>query len=111
METALKDFYLNLYQDIDFKEYIEVYDGFTSRVIQHEYDHLEGILFVDYLNPLKKRILKSKLIAISKGKVTPKYRIKIPGYHSAIIKPVFLNILIRLEKFRMTIQTFDCRLT
>jgi peptide deformylase len=67
------------YQDADFKEYEEVYHGFTSRVIQHEYDHLEGIMFVDYLNPLKKRILKSKLIAISKGKVTPKYRIKVPG--------------------------------
>jgi len=43
---------------------------------------LEGIMFVDYLNPLKKRILKSKLIAISKGKVIPKYRIKIPGSKS-----------------------------
>ncbi len=67
------------YQDENFREYEETYSGFTSRVIQHEFDHLEGIMFVDYLNPLKKRLLKSKLIAISKGKVTPKYRIKIPG--------------------------------
>jgi len=67
------------YQDDNFKEYEEVFSGFTSRVIQHEYDHLEGIMFVDYLNPLKKRILKSKLTAITKGKVIPKYRIKIPG--------------------------------
>jgi len=67
------------YNDADFNEYIEEFSGFTSRVIQHEYDHLEGVMFVDYLNPLKKRILKSKLTAISKGKVIPKYRIKVPG--------------------------------
>jgi peptide deformylase len=67
------------YFDEDFKLHEEIYSGFSSRVIQHEYDHLEGIMFVDYLNPLKKRILKSKLTAISKGKVIPKYRIKIPG--------------------------------
>lgn len=67
------------YVDEDFNEYIEQYSGFTSRVIQHEYDHLEGVMFVDYLNPLKKRILKSKLTAISKGKVQPKYKIKVPG--------------------------------
>lgn len=67
------------YQDVDFNFHEEIYSGFTSRVIQHEYDHLEGVMFVDYLNPLKKRILKSKLTAISKGKVIPKYRIKVPG--------------------------------
>jgi len=67
------------YFDEDFNEFEEEYSGFTSRVIQHEYDHLEGIMFVDYLNPLKKRILKSKLTAISKGKVQPKYKIKVPG--------------------------------
>lgn len=67
------------YLDEDFNEHIEVFNGFTSRVIQHEYDHLEGKMFVDYLNPLKKRILKGKLTAISKGKVVPKYRIKVPG--------------------------------
>jgi peptide deformylase len=67
------------YVDENFNEFTEEYSGFTSRVIQHEYDHLEGVMFVDYLNPLKKRILKSKLTAISKGKVQPKYKIKIPG--------------------------------
>lgn len=67
------------YVDEEFNEHIETYSGFTSRVIQHEYDHLEGVMFVDYLNPLRKRILKSKLSAISKGKVIPKYRIKVPG--------------------------------
>lgn len=67
------------YLDEDFVEHEETYSGFSSRVIQHEYDHLEGVMFVDYLNPLKKRILKGKLTAISKGKVQPKYRIKVPG--------------------------------
>jgi peptide deformylase len=67
------------YQNENFMVHEETHSGFTARVIQHEYDHLEGIMFVDYLNPLKKRILKSKLIAISKGKVIPKYKIKIPG--------------------------------
>lgn len=67
------------YVDEDFVEHTEEYSGFTSRVIQHEYDHLEGIIFVDYLNPLKKRLLRSKLTAISKGKVLPKYKIRIPG--------------------------------
>lgn len=67
------------YFDEDFNEFTEEFSGFTSRVIQHEYDHLEGVMFVDYLNPLKKRILKGKLTAISKGKVIPRYRIKVPG--------------------------------
>ena len=67
------------YLDEDFNEHEETYSGFNSRVIQHEYDHLDGVLFVDYLNPLRKRILKTKLTAISKGKVIPKYRIKVPG--------------------------------
>ncbi len=52
----------------------EAFSGLTARVIQHEYDHLEGILFVDYLNGLKKRMVKSKLIDISKGKVSTDYR-------------------------------------
>jgi peptide deformylase len=67
------------YLDEDFNSHEETYSGFTSRAIQHEYDHLEGIMFVDYLTPLKRRILKSKLTAITKGKVQPKYRIKVPG--------------------------------
>lgn len=67
------------YLDEDFNQLEETYSGFTSRVIQHEYDHLEGVMFVDYLNPLRKRLLKGKLTAISKGKVLPKYRIKVPG--------------------------------
>jgi peptide deformylase len=66
------------YFDENFVEHKETYKGFAGRVIQHEYDHLEGVLFIDYLTPLKKRLLKSKLNNISKGKVQPHYRIKIP---------------------------------
>lgn len=66
------------YFDINWKEYDEVYTGFTARVLQHEYDHLDGIMFVDYCSPLKKRLLKGKLADISKGNVTTSYRIKVP---------------------------------
>ncbi len=67
------------YLDENLEEHVEEFGGFAARVIQHEYDHLEGKLFVDYLNPLKKRLLKSKLTAISKGKVHTSYKIRIPG--------------------------------
>ena len=67
------------YMDENFEEHIEEYGGFAARVIQHEYDHLEGKLLIDYLNPLKKRLLKGKLSAISKGKVKTSYRLKLPG--------------------------------
>lgn len=56
----------------------EEFSGMTARVIQHEYDHLEGILFVDYLKGLKKRLVQSKLIDISKGKVSTDYRMIYP---------------------------------
>lgn len=56
----------------------EEFSGMTARVIQHEYDHLEGILFIDYLKGLKKRMIKSKLIDISKGKVETGYRMLYP---------------------------------
>jgi peptide deformylase len=66
------------YVDAEFNEYDEVYEGWAARIIQHEYDHIDGILFVDHLAPLKKRLLKGKLNAISKGKVNVSYRIKLP---------------------------------
>src|SRR5690554_1603226 len=56
----------------------EEFDKMTARVIQHEYDHLEGILFVDYLKGLKRRMIKSKLVDISKGKVHTDYRMVYP---------------------------------
>jgi peptide deformylase len=56
----------------------ETYDGMKARIIQHEYDHIEGKLFIDYLSPFKKRLLKGKLADITKGKVNAEYRIAIP---------------------------------
>ncbi len=66
------------YFDANFVEHNEVYKGYAGRIIQHEYDHLEGKLFIDYLSPLRKRLLKSKLNNIIQGKVQPHYRIKAP---------------------------------
>ncbi|NHE59843.1 peptide deformylase [Cyclobacterium plantarum] len=56
----------------------EEFSGMTARVIQHEYDHLEGILFIDYLKGLKRRMVKGKLLDISKGKVPTDYRMVYP---------------------------------
>ena len=67
------------YFDENFTEHNEEYSGFAGRIIQHEYDHLDGILFIDYLSPLKKRLLKGKLTNIARGKVQPHYRIKVPA--------------------------------
>ncbi len=64
--------------DEDWVEHEKTYDGLQARIIQHEYDHIEGILFTDHLSPFKKRLLKGKLVSISKGKVQPAYRIKAP---------------------------------
>lgn len=66
------------YMDRDFNEHEEVFTGLKARVIQHEYDHIEGVLFTDHLTPLKKRMLKGKLGNISKGKVSVGYRMKFP---------------------------------
>jgi len=66
------------YYDENWNLHEEEFSGMTARVIQHEYDHLEGILFVDYLKGLKKRLLKSKLIDVSKGKISTDYRMIYP---------------------------------
>ena len=66
------------YFDEDFNEYTETYSGLIARVIQHEYDHIEGVLFTDKLSSLKKRLLKGKLTNISKGKVLSDYRMRFP---------------------------------
>lgn len=66
------------YYDEDWNLKEEVYDGVKARIIQHEYDHIEGKLFIDYLSPLKKRLLKGKLADISKGDVDTEYRILAP---------------------------------
>lgn len=66
------------YADEDWNIIEEEYDGIKARIIQHEYDHLEGKMFIDYLSPLKKRMLKGKLTDISKGDVETEYRILAP---------------------------------
>jgi peptide deformylase len=66
------------YQDENFKTHTEVYDGLIARVVQHEYDHIEGILFTDKLSSLKKRLIKGKLVNISKGKIKVDYRMRFP---------------------------------
>jgi len=67
------------YLDENFKEQEETFDGLLARVIQHEYDHIEGVLFTDKLSALKKRMLKGRLTNISKGKINVDYRMKFPA--------------------------------
>ena len=64
------------YQDINFDTHTETYSGLRARIIQHEYDHIEGVLFTDYLTPLKKQLLKGRLNDITKGKTDADYRLK-----------------------------------
>lgn len=66
------------YFDADFNEHTEVFSGIAARIIQHEYDHIEGVLFTDHLSALKKRMIKSKLGQISKGLIRAEYRMKYP---------------------------------
>jgi peptide deformylase len=66
------------YYDENFKKHTDTFDGIVARIIQHEYDHIEGILFTDKLSALKKRFIKNKLTNISKGKIEPKYRMRFP---------------------------------
>ncbi len=66
------------YFDENWEEHEDEYDGMKARIIQHEYDHIEGTLFTDHLSPFKKRLLKGKLTNISKGKCDADYRIKAP---------------------------------
>ncbi len=64
------------YVDENFEEHDEWFEGIAARVIQHEYDHLDGVMFVDHLNPLKKKLLSGKLKNITKGKVKVDYKVK-----------------------------------
>ncbi len=64
------------YMDENFKTYEEEFLGMRARIIQHEYDHTEGVLFTDHLTPLKKRLLKGRLTDISKGIVDADYKMK-----------------------------------
>jgi peptide deformylase len=66
------------YYDENWQFHDEYFEGIPARIIQHEYDHLEGILFVDLISPLKRKLIKGKLLSITKGKVDVKYKIKAP---------------------------------
>lgn len=66
------------YYDEKFQLHEETYDGLIARVIQHEYDHIEGVLFTDRLNPIRKQFLKKRLDQISKGIVDVDYKMKFP---------------------------------
>ncbi|AZJ35723.1 peptide deformylase [Tenacibaculum singaporense] len=67
------------YQDENFEKHTETLSGLPARVFQHEYDHIEGVLFTDKLSSLKKRLIKKKLDNISKGKVNAGYRMRFPN--------------------------------
>lgn len=62
------------YQDENFQHHVNTFDGITARIILHEYDHIEGKLFIDHITPFKRRMIKSKLDDIMKGKVKTDYR-------------------------------------
>jgi len=66
------------YQDENFEHHTEVLEGLAARVVQHEFDHIEGVLFTDKISSLKKRLIKKKLENISKGKINPEYRMRFP---------------------------------
>lgn len=66
------------YLDENFVEHTKTFNGISARIILHEYDHLEGKLFIDYLKPLKRTLLKRKLDDITKGKVRVDYRMVFP---------------------------------
>ncbi|MBC2845667.1 peptide deformylase [Winogradskyella flava] len=67
------------YQDENFDTHVEQYDGLIARVIQHEYDHIEGVLFTDKLSSFKKRLIKGRLTNISKGKIKIDYKMRFPA--------------------------------
>ena len=71
------------YYDENWEKHTETYSGLAARVIQHEYDHIEGILFTDKLSSLKKRLIKSKLANISKGKINVEYKMRFPNAKKA----------------------------
>ena len=66
------------YYDRNFKKHEKEFDDMNARVIQHEYDHIEGKLFIDHIKPLKRSLLKGKLEKISKGDVDVSYKMKFP---------------------------------
>ncbi len=78
-DVIRKDTITISYWDENFKKHTETFDGILARIIQHEYDHIEGVLFTDKLSSLKKRLLKGRLSNISKGKINVDYRMRFPS--------------------------------
>ena len=64
------------WMDADFNEHDEWVDGFLARVLQHEIDHLDGKLFIDYISPMRKQLIKKKLNNLLQGKVRCHYKTK-----------------------------------
>ena len=79
-EEVMRESHIRIsYYDESWQYHDEVFDGYKARIIQHEYDHLEGILFTDKVSPLKRRLLKGKLTAISKGQFEADYKTILHG--------------------------------
>lgn len=66
------------YVDENFEPHTSTFNGITARIILHEYDHIEGKLFIDYLKPLKRKLLKGKLDDITKGRISVDYKMSFP---------------------------------
>ena len=75
-EVVRKPFLTLRYLDENFVEHTETFDGVNARVIQHEYDHIDGILFTDHLSPVKRTLIRNKLENIRRGKVNADYKMK-----------------------------------
>ena len=74
-EDIIRKQFVNIqFQDENFAVHVKTFNGITARVILHEYDHIDGKLFIDYLKPLKRKLLKRKLDDITKGKIDVDYR-------------------------------------
>jgi peptide deformylase len=82
-DVKRKDTIKIVYWDENFKEQGQTFDGLLARVIQHEYDHIQGVLFTDKLSTLKKQLIKNKLSNISKGKISIDYRMRFPDQKKA----------------------------
>jgi peptide deformylase len=79
-EEVMRESHIRIkYFDENWVEHDEVFDGYKARIIQHEYDHLDGILFTDKVSPLRRRLLKGKLTAISKGNFEAEYKTILAG--------------------------------
>lgn len=77
-EVFRKEILRITYYDENWGFHDETYDGYAARIIQHEYDHVDGILFTDHLSPLKRRLLSKRLMNISKGEIEVDYKMKFP---------------------------------